>query len=48
MMSIKVVHKSNDLPQEISQKVLVDFLYEHLGRFRDTRSAINKATDYAL
>jgi len=48
MMSIKVVHKSNDLPQEISQKDLVDFLYEHLGRFRDTPSAINKAIDYAF
>ena len=48
MMSIKVVHKSNDLPQEMSQKDLVDFLYEHLGRFRDTPSAINKAIDYAF
>ena len=48
MVRIKVVFKAQDLPPEISQKDLVDFLYEHLGRFRDTPSAINKAIDYAF
>ncbi len=48
MLNLQVIYKPDELPENISQKDLVDFLYTHLESFGDAPSAINKAIDYAF
>lgn len=48
MLIFKVLHSRKELPENLTQKDIVDFLYTHLERFRDTSSAISKAIDYAF
>lgn len=48
MLIFKVLHSRKELPENLTQKDIVDFLYTHLERFRDTSFAISKAIDYAF
>lgn len=47
---LKIEHYKNleELEQRTSKTALIDFLYEQLDRFRDSKSAIEKAIDYAF
>ncbi len=48
MLNIVEIYNEEDLKKYSSREEFVDFLYEHLDRFGDTKSAINKCIDYAL
>lgn len=49
MLKIEVIRKEEDFDQlSISRDDYVDFLYKHLDRFRDEKSAINKCLDFAF
>jgi hypothetical protein len=48
MLKIETILNLDDLEQRISKDTLIDFLHTHLDRFRDTKSAISKAIDYAF
>ena len=43
---ISVIDRNSSLSEDEQEKI-VDFLFEHLGKFGDPRSAIRKAIDYA-
>ena len=43
---ISVIDRNSSLSDDEQEKI-VDFLFEHLGKFGDPRSAIRKAIDYA-
>ncbi|MCB5251839.1 MAG: GNAT family N-acetyltransferase [Candidatus Cloacimonadaceae bacterium] len=47
---LKIEHYKNleKLEQTIAKAALIDFLYTNLDRFRDSKSAIEKAIDYAF
>ncbi len=47
MILIKQFNSEEELI-EISREQIIDFLYEHLDRFRDTKEAISKCLDYAF
>ncbi len=42
------ITKRSDFPEGIGQAEVVDFLYEHLDRFRDTKTSISRAIDYCF
>lgn len=46
-LDIKELKTPADLG-ELTKQEFIDFLYEHLGQFGDTKSAIEKAIDYAF
>ncbi|MEA3475371.1 MAG: GNAT family N-acetyltransferase [Candidatus Cloacimonadota bacterium] len=48
MFEIKILKTKDHLNETITKNSIVDFLYEHLDRFRDTKSAISKSIDYAF
>ncbi|MBN2461663.1 MAG: GNAT family N-acetyltransferase [Candidatus Cloacimonetes bacterium] len=48
MYEISIIKGKDDLQGLLSIDTLIDFLYQHLDEFRDSRSAIKKAIDYAL
>lgn len=48
MLNIVEIYNEEDLKKYSSREEFVDFLYEHLDRFGDTKSAINKCIDYAF
>jgi len=48
MICIEQFVKLDNLEQVITKKALIDFLYTYLDRFRDDKSAIGKAIDYAF
>ena len=43
---ISIIDKNSSLSEDEQEKI-VDFLFEHLGKFGDPRSAIRKAIDFA-
>ncbi len=43
---ISVIDRNSSLSEDEQEKI-VDFLFEHLGKFGDPRSAIRKAIDFA-
>jgi len=45
--TIKIIRRS-DFPDGIGQAEVVDFLFEHLDRFRDTKTSISRAIDYCF
>jgi ribosomal protein S18 acetylase RimI-like enzyme len=47
MLSIKQINSEKELI-DISREQIIDFLHEHLDRFRDTKEAIGKCLDYAF
>ncbi len=48
MLNIETILNMESLEQNIGKAALIDFLHTHLDRFRDTKSAITKAIDYAF
>jgi GNAT superfamily N-acetyltransferase len=46
-LEIKEIRTPADLG-ELTKQEFIDFLYEHLDRFGDSKSAIEKAIDYAF
>lgn len=48
MLKIETILNMESLEQNIGKAALIDFLHTHLDRFRDTKSAISKAIDYAF
>ncbi|MCB5259989.1 MAG: GNAT family N-acetyltransferase [Candidatus Cloacimonetes bacterium] len=48
MMTIDTIRNWESLEDKIGKDALIEFLHKHLDRFRDTKSAISKAIDYAL
>lgn len=48
MLNIVEIYNEEDLKKYSSREEFVDFLYEHLDRFGDSKSAINKCIDYAF
>jgi [ribosomal protein S18]-alanine N-acetyltransferase len=47
MLNIKKIQKNNEFTK-ISREEFIDFLFTHLDRFGDPKSAINKCLDYAF
>lgn len=47
---LKIEHYKNleKLEERIAKTALINFLFTNLGRFRDSKSAIEKAIDYAF
>ncbi len=48
MLEYKIIKKESDFPTELSRNQFIDFLFEHLERFGDTKDAISKSIDYAF
>lgn len=48
MLAIKTYRTEQELKGDISREEYVDFLYDHLDKFRDSKESINLAIDYAL
>lgn len=48
MLEIKFINKETDLTKDISREVIIEFLYEHLDRFRDSKEDISACIDYAF
>lgn len=48
MLSINCITNWNQLHYETQPEILIDFLHDNLDQFRDTKTAIRKAIDYAL
>ncbi len=48
MLDIRRIDKSTDFPASLSRSDFVDFLFEHLGEFGDSKQAINNCIDYAF
>ena len=48
MLEYKIIKKSSDFPSDLSKNKFIDFLFEHLERFGDTKDAISKSIDYAF
>jgi ribosomal protein S18 acetylase RimI-like enzyme len=48
MVEFKILKSKSDYNEFLNQEVLTDFLHIHLDKFRDSKSAINKALDYAF
>ncbi len=47
MLNFKIFNSSNPITEEERMEI-IDFLYTHLDKFRDTKEAIGKAIAYAL
>ena len=48
MLDYKIIRKDSDFSSDLSRNIFIDFLYEHLERFGDTKEAISKSIDYAF
>ena len=48
MLTINRINTEAELLQKMKTDEFVDFLYTHLDRFGDTKSAIKKSLDYAF
>lgn len=48
MFNIKKITSEKDLSDNLSKEKIVDFLFEHLKPYGDSKSAIGKCYDYAL
>lgn len=48
MLEMKIVRKESDFSEDFKQQDAVDFLYQHLDEFGDTKKSINASIDYAL
>ena len=46
MTEVLLIASLAELQKEISRQELIDFIYNHLERFRDDRPSIGKALDY--
>ncbi len=48
MLSITRIDSSSDFSDTFSRNDFIDFLHTHLGRFRDSKEAIDRSIDYAF
>jgi len=48
VLDINVIRNISDFRFNLSKDGFIDFLYNHLGEFGDTKEAITKAVDYAF
>lgn len=48
MIEIKKIERSNEFPMNLEESDIIDFLYTHLDKYRDSRRAIKKAINYAF
>jgi GNAT superfamily N-acetyltransferase len=48
MLNISVVKKPEDFPKQVPRELFIDFLYKHLGQYRDDKKDISKAVEYAF
>lgn len=48
MLELKILKKEEDFINELTRGLYVDFLYEHLDRYRDSKKDINACIDYAF
>jgi [ribosomal protein S18]-alanine N-acetyltransferase len=48
MLDYKITRKDSEFSSGLSRNNFIDFLYEHLERFGDTKEAISKSIDYAF
>ena len=48
MLKMHVFRTEDEMKKFISREEFVDFLYNHLDRFRDSKDAIKKAISYAF
>ena len=48
MLDYKIIRKDSEFSSGLSRNNFIDFLYEHLERFGDTKEAISKSIDYAF
>jgi GNAT superfamily N-acetyltransferase len=48
MLEYKIIGKDSDFLSDLPRNKFIDFLYEHLEKFGDTKEAISKSIDYAF
>jgi GNAT superfamily N-acetyltransferase len=48
MLQIVKIDKTEEFPKLIPEKLFIDFLYNHLGKYKDTKQDITKAINYAF
>ncbi len=48
MLNIIKLNSENDFDEKVDKEKFINFLYEHLDRFGDSKSAISKCIDYAF
>ncbi|MCF7859269.1 MAG: GNAT family N-acetyltransferase [Candidatus Cloacimonetes bacterium] len=48
MLKLLIFKNETELNKIVSKKNVIDFLFEHLGKYGDEKSAIEKAIDYAF
>ena len=48
MLEYKIFSKNTDFTSDLNRNKFIDFLFEHLERFGDTKEAISKSIDYAF
>ncbi len=48
MLRFKEIKKENDFDNELPREKFIDFLYQHLDKFGDSKEAIGKSIDYAF
>ena len=48
MLEIKQLKNEEELNANLSREQFVEFLYQHLDKFGDSKTAINKSIDYAF
>lgn len=48
MLRIEIFRTEEEMKKHITREEYIDFLYNHLDRFRDDKDAINKSINYAF
>ncbi len=48
MLRFKEIRKENEFDEELSREKFIDFLFQHLDKFGDSKEAIGKSIDYAF
>lgn len=48
MLRFKEIRNENDLDNKLTRESFIDFLYQHLDEFGDSKEAISKSIDYAF
>ena len=48
MLKINKIENEAELEKEMPREKFIDFLYTHLDKFGDTKSAISKCIDFAF
>ncbi len=48
MLRFKQIKQENEFDKELTREKFIDFLYQHLDKFGDSKDAIGKSIDYAF